>query len=74
MSNEMAEQSGFGPPPFPRDWQIHQTRYVLSSSAIQTMGENLEISQELSCVLSEPPSVLPWCKGLNEVSCELVNE
>lgn len=75
MSNEMPEQSGFGPAPSPIDWQIHQVRYryVLSSSVLQGMGENLEITRELSSVLSDSP-VLSWCKGLNEVSCELVNE
>lgn len=60
MSSEMPEQSGFGPAPSPVDWQIHQVGYrcVLSSRVLQAMGENLEIIQELPCVLSESPSVL----------------
>lgn len=48
-------------------------KYVLSSSVLQAMGENLKVSLELSRVLSDSP-VLLWCKGLNGVSYELVNE
>lgn len=48
-------------------------KYVLSSSVLQTMGENSKVSLELSRVLSGSP-VLLWYKGLNGVSYELVNE
>lgn len=72
MSNEVTEQSGFGPAPSPMDWQIHQLkcRYVLSISVLQAVGENLVVWSYHVCYQTP---VLLWSKGLNEASCELVN-